>query len=55
MVASHGLLLRRHALEVLPAERELAVAVGIHHEAHHVRPRQTLGHCPAHVPHMRQK
>ena len=36
LVASHGLVLGRHALEVLPAEGELAIAVRVHDEAHHV-------------------
>ncbi len=36
------LMLGGHALEVLAAQRELAVAVGVHDEAHHVRHRQPL-------------
>src|ERR1035441_7008745 len=46
LAAFHSLVLGGHALEVLPAERELAVAIGVHHEAHHVGYRQTLGTLP---------
>src|ERR1039458_1845559 len=46
LVASHGLVLGGHAQEVLPAQRELAVAVSVHDEAHHVTHRQTLGALP---------
>src|ERR1039457_49529 len=46
LVASHGLVLGGHAQEVLPAQRELAVAVSVHDEAYHVTHRQTLGALP---------
>src|ERR1039458_1115606 len=46
LVASHGLVLGGHAQEVLPAQRELAVAVSVHDEAYHVTHWQTLGALP---------
>ena len=43
IAAAHVLVLLRQSLEVLAAQRELAVAIRVHHETHHLRHRQTLG------------
>ena len=43
IAAANGLMLGGHALEVLASQAELAVAVGIHDEAHEVAGGQTLG------------
>ena len=43
IAAAYVLVLLRHALEVFAAQRELAVAIRIHHVAHHLSHGQSLG------------